>query len=274
MSDLIVVKQSLLIEERLKKKSEEIKKKVDDAKALVCTEDTVKLVKKTRAELNKEFNEIEAIRKQVKTKALEPYEAFEKVYKEYVSDLFKSADSDLKSKVDEVEGTIRLEKQTEIKSYFEELKTSLNIDFVEFKQTNLKILLSNTLTSLKKEVYQILGKVKEDLDIIETQENKAEILVEYKKTLNVSQSIVVVSERIQRIAEEKKRQAERQKLREGQAEVVEKIEKVIELKAPTQAPTVEQPIEKLMTATFKVTATKEKLIELKRFLRDGGYIYE
>ena len=266
--DLIIVEQLPIITDQLQSLKVRIQKIVDEVKALVCTEDTKKTVKDKRAELNNKFKALEEKRKEVKNAVLEPYNRFEAIYKDNVSDLFKSADADLKKKVDDVEDAIKLEKEIEIKKYFEELKLSLGIDFIEFGQTGVKVGISNSIKSLKDSMREFLNKAKEDLELIETQENKAEILVEYKKSLYVSQAITVVAERIKRIAEEKERQAEREKQREVQKTTVKKVEKIV------QAPTVEQPIEKLMTVTFKVTATREKLIELKRFLRDGGYIYE
>ena len=53
------------------------------------TEDTVKEIKKLRADLNKRFKELEDERKAVKAKVMAPYEAFEEVYKKYVTDIFK-----------------------------------------------------------------------------------------------------------------------------------------------------------------------------------------
>ena len=61
--ELIVIKQLPIIEEQLKTLSEEIDKKVTDATALVCTEETIKQVKTTRADLNKQFAELEEKRK-------------------------------------------------------------------------------------------------------------------------------------------------------------------------------------------------------------------
>jgi len=266
--DLIIVEQLPIITDQLQSLKVRIQKIVDEVKALVCTEDTKKTVKDKRAELNNKFKALEEKRKEVKNAVLEPYNRFEAIYKDNVSDLFKSADADLKKKVDDVEDAIKLEKEIEIKKYFEELKLSLGIDFIEFGKTGVKVGISNSMKSLKDSMREFLNKAKEDLELIETQENKSEILVEYKKSLCVSQAITVVAERIKRIAEEKERQAEREKQREVQKATAEKVEKIV------QAPTVEQPIEKLMTVTFKVTATRENLIELKKFLNNGGYDYE
>ena len=90
--------------------STEIEEKVRIAKSLVCTEDTVKDIKATRADLNKQFKTLEEQRKQVKTAVLKPYEDFEESYKKYISNKFKSADTDLKSKIDEVESKLKDEK--------------------------------------------------------------------------------------------------------------------------------------------------------------------
>ena len=66
MKDLIIVKQLPQIEEHLKDLSTEIEEKVENAKSLVCTEESVKIVKQVRADLNKEFKELETQRKTVK----------------------------------------------------------------------------------------------------------------------------------------------------------------------------------------------------------------
>ena len=55
--ELIVVKQLPIIQEQLKQLSEEIDEKVNSAKGLVYTEETVKEVKQVRADLNKEFKD-------------------------------------------------------------------------------------------------------------------------------------------------------------------------------------------------------------------------
>lgn len=66
MQELITIKQLPQIEEHLKELSIEIDKKVKNAKSLVCTEENVKAIKQIRADLNKEFKEVEQQRKTVK----------------------------------------------------------------------------------------------------------------------------------------------------------------------------------------------------------------
>ena len=70
--ELIRVTQLPVIEEQLKALSAEIDTKVNEAMSMVCTEDTVKAVKKVRAELNSQFWELEGQRKAVKKAIMGP----------------------------------------------------------------------------------------------------------------------------------------------------------------------------------------------------------
>lgn len=118
MQELIIVKQLPIIEQHLKEMAAEIDKKTELAKSLVCTEDTAKEVKKVRTDLNKQFAELEEQRKAVKNAVMQPYSDFEAIYKEYVSDKFKNADSTLKLKISEVENELKSQKEKEAKGYF------------------------------------------------------------------------------------------------------------------------------------------------------------
>ena len=257
--DLIVIKQLPVIEEKLKSISAEIKSKVSEALALECNEETVKTVKEYRAELNRDKAEIEAMRKEIKKKVLAPYEAFETVYKENITDIYADADKQLKGKIDGVEGEIKTAKTDRIKAYFEELKQAAEIDFVDFYDANINVTLSASEKSLKEAAKAFIDKIKEDLDIIASQSYKDEILYEYKKTLKLSESIVTVTER-HRVLDGK--------------ETVSKTEIVEEVKEdkPLTAPAVID--EKEYTMTFTVKATRAKLKMVKDFLEREGIYYE
>lgn len=90
MNELIRVAQLPVIEERLRAMKETVDKRVGEALALVCNEETVQAVKAVRADLNKEFQVLEEQRKAAKKAVLGPYEQFEAVYKECVSDAFRA----------------------------------------------------------------------------------------------------------------------------------------------------------------------------------------
>lgn len=274
MSDLIIVKQLPQIEEHLKELSIEVDKKVENAKSLICTEENVKTIKQVRADLNKEFKEVERQRKAVKEQVLAPYMQFEDIYKQYISDKYKSADSDLKVKIDNTENELKTKKEKEIKDYFEEYKKANNIDFVTYEQAKINVTLSASMKSLKEQAKQFINQRIDDLKLIETQEHKAEILVEYKQTLNVSQAITTVANRFKAIEEEKKKQEEF--IKEASKAVV--VEAKDNPYAPQNQEILQAPVEEkqedILTLSFKVRGTRAKLKELKEFLDNGGYDYE
>ena len=277
MKDLIIVRQLPQIEEHLKDLSTEIDEKVENAKSLVCTEESVKTIKQVRADLNKEFKELEVQRKTVKEQILAPYMQFEEVYKTYISEKYKSADIDLKQKIDSTENELKRQKEQEIRDYFEEYKTANNIDFVTFEQARISVTLSASKKSLKEQAKLFIDKIAGDLKLIETQECKEEILVEYKQSLNVSRAIQDVANRHKLLEEEKRKQEERKititynEKHELTRESAEKLEQIFN-KPLEQPQIVEQ--EEILTLTFKVRGTRSKLKELKKFLENGGYDYE
>lgn len=293
MQDLIVVKQLPQIEEHLKELSLDVDKKVENAKNLVCTEENVTTIKQIRASLNKEFKEVENQRKIVKEQILAPYMQFEEIYKMYISDKYKSADNDLKVKIDSTENELKNIKEQEIKDYFEEYKKANNIDFVTYSQARINVTLSASRKSLKEQAKQFIDKIVDDLKLIDTQEHKTEILVEYKQSLNVSQAITSVTNRFKAIEEEKKRQEElkRKQLEEVQRRADESIRvqteatrQALENFIPKteerveetilQAPVIEKKQEEILTLRFTVRGTRTKLREVKQFLENGGYDYE
>lgn len=286
MQELIIVKQLPQIEEHLKELSTEVDKKVESTKSLVCTDENVKAIKQVRADLNKEFKEVEQQRKIVKEQILAPYMKFEDIYKTYISEKYKSADIELKSKIESVENELKTKKQQEVREYFEEYKNANDIDFVTYEQIGINVTLSASMKSLKEQAKQFIDKVVDDLKLIETQEHKAEILVEYKQTLNVSKAITTVTNRFKAIEEEKKRQEE---LKQRQMEEAQRIaEQNIKMQTEAtkkaldnfvvpevlQAPVIEEKTEEILTLKFTVKGTRTRLRELKQFLENGGYDYE
>ena len=279
-AELIRVVQLPEIEEHLQSIKVAVTQKVNDALSLICTEDTVKSVKAVRADLNKDLKDFEERRKAVKKAIMSPYEQFEAVYKECISDTYKKADAELKAKIDSVENELKEAKRTEVESYFEECSKSVGVDFVRLSDLNLNITLSASVKALKRQVKEYFDKVIQDLALIATLEHTTEILVEYRKTLDVSDAVLTVQERHKAIAEQEKRNAEASIIAEKQAETVEKVEKAVresvteEISAPEVEEAPPEGNEPVYEATFRVTGTLAQLKALKKFLKDGGYQYE
>lgn len=277
-NEIIVVKQLPIIVEQLAQVKEAVIQRVQTATSLVCTDETVKEVKKARAELNNEFKAWEEKRKEVKTAVMTPYEKFETVYKDCVSDTYKAADKELKQKIDSVEQELKERKAVEVRTYFVEYLASRYIDFVTFEQAGINVTLSASMKSLKEQAKNFIDKISDDLALIDTQEHKAEILVEYKKTLNVSTAITSVAAHFKAIEDEKKRieEAEARRAAEEQhiAEITSALPEPVMEAVLEPIPEVKAPAdEQLCTLRFTVTATKAKLKELKAFLDNGGYTY-
>lgn len=273
IKDLIEVKQLPVIEEQLRSVSTVIDERVKNATSLVCTEESVKTIKEIRAELNKDYKEFESKRKLVKEQVLKPYNDFENVYKECISDKFRNADIILKGKIDNVENELKSKKEKEIKEYFEEYKTANNIDFITYGQARINVTLSASMKGLKEQAKQFIDKIVDDLKLIETQEHKTEILVEYKQTLNVSQAITSVANRFKAIEEEKKKIEQEKELQRFVVDTAKDSDKYSE-QIILNSPSVEEKTEEILTLKFTVKGTRTKLRELKQFLENGGYDYE
>ena len=267
--ELIVVKQLPIIEEQLKSLSDEIDEKVSQALSLVVSDETIKEVKKVRAELNADFKDLEQKRKSVKEQVMNPYLQFEEIYKKYVTEKFKYADEELKKKINMIEAEQIKVKSNEIKDYFEEYKASKNIDFITFENANINITLSASNKSLKEQAKAFIDKVCDDLALINSQEHREEILIEYKSSLNVSLAITTVVTRHKELEELKKKQEVADQQKQVEETMVAKVEEV--LSAPSK---VEVTQDEILEIAFKVRGSREKLKELVQFLKERGYDYE
>lgn len=292
---LIQVKQIPIIIEKLASVKEQVLEKTTAATQMVCTEENYKEIKKLRTTLKKEYEEWEGQRKNVKYVVLTPYDQFEATYKDCISAPYKTADKELKAKIDSVEDGLKEQKKASVVAYFNEYAQSLGIDFVAFENVGCNINMTVTVKKLKEQVTTYLDKVMDDLKLISTQEHTADILVEYKRSLNVSQAITTVTERYEAIAAEKARaeaeRAEREKVEQAKSENIAEYEPFIanipeEIEAPegenetviehtSVSETVADPVYPL---TFTVYGTKAQLKEIasaiKEIINERGLKYE
>lgn len=256
MNTLMKITQNAIIEEQLKTISDEIQKRVDYAEKLVCTVDTIKDIKKQRTILRNQFSDLEIQRKQIKAEFQAPYLRFEKVYKELISDKYKNADVQLKCKIDNVESELKLQKENNIREYFNEYCESEGIDFVKFEQIGLNINLSSTEKSLREQTKMFLDRIKSDIELIQHEDNFAEIMIEYTKHLNVSRAIIEVKERHKKLSE-----------------IVNGADKNVQNDTNEQQKeeTLKAP-ETIYTMTFSVKGSKSQLVKLKQYLKDNCLI--
>lgn len=267
LNEIVKIEQMPKVFEQLELVGTYIDEQLKDLDKMECTENNKQVVKNRRTEINNTLKVLEDKRKEIKNKINEPYDLFNKKYEETTKIKLQSAYKTLSEKIDSIENKQKLKKKQVIEKYFNEYAISKDIDFVKFEQLNLNITLSITEAKLKEQVKTFIDKVEDDLNLIVTQEHKQEIMIEYKKSLNVSSAISIVLNRYKELEELKQKEEIKQEELKQVQENVEEVEKV--LKAPTK---IEK--EEIYEMTFKVRAIKEKLKAIKEFLDNGGYEYE
>lgn len=260
------------IAESLKELKGKIEERTAIASQVVVTEENLKEIKKLRAELNKEFAAAETDRKALLKQISEPIDSFKKTYDEFVSQPYKKADRDLKSKIDTVTAALIDEKSEKLKVYFEEYASEFKVDFVKFENLPIKVTQSATMTSLKNQINEYVNNVVEDVEAIKNlpEDEQPEIMAEYKKRLNLSVVLAEYHERKRRAEEEK---AQLEARREAAQQEAVRIERVMET-APVIVPAEPPKDEKVYRTTFRVCGTKSQLLKLREFLKENDIKWE
>ena len=276
-NNLIVIKQLPVIEDQLQAVKKSIEERVELALSLVCTEETYKDIKKVRSELNKEYQELEKRRKEVKAQILKPYESFEGIYKECAGDLYARADNQLRQKINEVEDGLRKQKEEDLAAYFAEYRESLHIaeDFVSLDKAGIKVGLSDSKTALQKKAAEFLDRIASDLQVIETLEARVEVMTEYRKTYNLSGSMLIVDERHKAIEAEKARREALEAERLAAEEAAKKIQPEPEpIPDPVPAPAETKAVSRMYTVLLKITTTMDGMNQLKDFMNRQNIAFE
>lgn len=245
-------------------------------KSVTFTEETLKEAKEEKAKINKFKKQVADYRKNIVAAYNKPIKLFEGTAKE-TEQLLTDTYNEINLQVTNFENKQKQLKEQEIKEYFEEYRIANNIDFIKYEQAKINLTLTASMKSLKEQAKNFIDKIIDDLNLIETQEHKAEILVEYKQTLDVSSAITTVTNRFEAIEEEKKKQEEIKRVQEN---ITQMSNANISKETPStaqqiiQTPKVETK-EKLFTISFKVkNEPKSRLKLIKDFLENGGYDYE
>lgn len=261
---------------------EEIGKVVDNAlvgiEDMVCDEDNKKEVKKRKQEITAFKNLMETRRKEIKNQVMAKYNEFNEKYETEVKSKLTNAESILTEKYTAIEIQQKLDKETELREFADSHFKYHNIqDLVKFEDIGLNITLSASIKSLKEQILDFCKKITADLELIELEEFKDEILIEYKNSLNFANSKIIVSNRHKQLEEMQRKQEELQKKKEEEQKIIEQVEEVVEqeITAPVEIETTKlEDKEETFIIQFTVRGTKTQLKELKLFLQNGGYEYE
>lgn len=292
---VIELKQLPVIIERLHDVKAQIEQETAAATSLICTEDTYKKVKEERAKLTKEFKDYEARRIAIKEAILAPYNEFEKTYRDCIADPFKKADAELKSKITDVTSGIVAQKTDAVLTYYNELVEAAGIDWLDGLTYRPKVNMSDSVAALKKQAKAFVDGIVADVAKIELLDSSAEVMVEYRSSLDLASAIGTVEMR-HRALEEQRRREEERRARQAEQEAVAKracaamnnfaeaVRSVQEISAdpevvvqpePQEEPKVEpQPkSDPVLMTRFYAKGTLKQLKALKEYLEKEGIEY-
>jgi len=196
---------------------------------------------------------------------MKPYEAFEAVYKECISDIFNGADVKLKEAIDDVEVAIKQGKANEVSEFYRAELSAHGLDFPSFGQSGIKIGLSDSITALKKQSIEIISKTADEVAMISGLPYADEIMVEYRNTLNASRSVTTINERHKAI------EAQRARM---DAVPVQPAFEPIPVQPAVPRVIVSTRSDDEITKTVRITGSQRKIDALVQFLEDGWYKYE
>lgn len=287
---IAVVEQLPKITEKIKEVGAELDKRLEDLNlnSLVCSEETRKSIKELRTKLGAELKDFERQRKDIKEKINAPYDLFNKTYEAEIKSKYQQADLTLKTKIDEVEDSLKEKAKKLAIDYFNEYKASKTVikdNYLSFEELNLQIGLDGLtdkgelVKKYKDAIIEKVDNVERDIETISTMEHKEEILAEYLKHKNLSLAIKEVNNRHVILAQVQ-RDYEVVVEQKAQEEIVtEKVDEV--LSAPKEEQTTiddfmeeKETSEELLEAKFKVITSEENLKYLVSVMKERGMKYE
>lgn len=243
MGDLIVVRQLPIIAEQLHNLKEAWEQRALEAEAMVCTPETVQTVKELRAETNKEFEGVDALRKQIKQAIMEPYNQLDATFKECVTVPYQRASATYSSKISDVESEIKRRCEDGLREYFDDLCAVHHLDWLEYEQAGIKVDMASakakTPKKLREQLAAFVSSVADSVNRINALDDAEEIMVEYRRTLDAAGAICTVQDRHRRIEEERAAREARYAVLEQEAESVRRVEA---LAPPVVSPAQEKTI--------------------------------
>ncbi|MBR4610236.1 MAG: DUF1351 domain-containing protein [Erysipelotrichaceae bacterium] len=234
--------------------------------SLTISENDVPVMKEEKVQINKMKNAVADYRKKIVAEFKQPIMEFEETAKE-TEKILKEAYDSINDQINVYEEEKRQERIAELKQFFDERKAVSHLDWIEYEMMNQNVTLSASTKKLMVEITDFINLVSSHIRAIDTypEEQRNDIMVEYKNSLNFADAVLKVQTRYKALEEEKARQEALKAFKAEEEKVVEKVEEVI---AP-----VEVKEEKKYTASFQVRGTIDQLKDLKRFMEERGIEY-
>lgn len=224
-------------------------------------------IKKYRTYLNNIKNQLEDKRKEIKTEISKPYDDFNEYYSNGVKIKLEQGIEQLNNVVNDIENKQKEEMENELRTFAQNWFVSKGIEnFVKFEDIGLKINVTSTMKNLKQQIITFCEKVFSDIQLIDLEEYKEEILFEYQNTLDFAKSKMLVVNRHSAINAIKNIQDIKQEQEKQEEKIVEKVE---EITIPKEI--IED--DELLKVTFTIETTKQNILELKKWLNERGIKY-
>lgn len=272
---------------------QEITETVQEYEVSVYTDDTIRQAKADRAKLRKFVDALEAKRKEIKRKYLEPYEQFEKEEKELTAIVQKAIDN-IDSQVKGYEERQRKEKTEKVREFYEDNIHDIG-EYLPFERVFRPEYAnaSMSMKTIKEEILNLIQKVDEGLAVLNEVDSKfaGDMKAVFLKTYDIGAAL---AERNRLESEERRREeymAEQQRRKaEQEAKEKENLKRVFEAgrkdaeseQVPVQIPApqkIAEPVpdtsrkEKTYVLDFRVEATAAQLQLLKDFLKQNQIKY-
>lgn len=191
--------QPPIISENLDSVRKNLETLLAEVSALPQNDDSLKYVKQVRANLSKDFEQMEAQRKVVKKQVLEPYDRANQKYTEYISGPYKEADSQLKKWVDDYQNGLKQKCEATLREYFDELCQANGIDFLAFGRCGVAVDMAMARQKEPRkaleQIYNTVMNVRSDMDTILKMEDAEEIMAEYRNYPVLSSAVITVDKR-------------------------------------------------------------------------------
>ncbi len=238
-------------------------------------------IKDYKTYLNSLKKDLETRKIEIKKSILAPYEEFEKVYKDKTTKVLDDGITKLTNTINTIETKQLSKKVDELAAFFNEYALYYHIeDIITFDSIPIKINLSTSVNSLKKQIVEYCEKVSNDMVAISSEEFRGEILLEYQNNgYDYTKAKINVTERHKKIEEIQKQQEKVQLEVSEEEKVVQNVQTLCS--APVEL-NEEIDDENDLEISFTIKTTKEiyqkllkdKLQEFKQFLQENNIKYE
>ena len=232
-------------------------------------------IKKYRTYLNSMKTDLENKRKEIKKAIQKPYDEFESIYKDKALNVLDKGIDKLTNTINNIESTQLQKKREELISFFDNYTEFYHIgDIVSFDDLPIKINLSTSLESLKKQIIAFCEKVSNDMIAISSEEFRDEILLEYQNNgFDYTKAKITIINKHEMLEKIKQQQEQVQVEIRQETTVVENVNTLCSAPIEIEEEKPEENDE-IIEVSFTIKTTKNKILKLKDYLKEMEIDYE